>query len=162
MRRIILLWAALSAAVCARATKIARLAVVGDLDGGGELTCVVDSEMGIDTVRTRVTAPDGRTVAAVQSKAGFSVNWLVPGTLKTTLAFKVDQPTLWSDETPVLYGAQVELLDATGALLAQETARFAFSRLEVRRDDGFYLNGQKLRWSYIKSGGGYGRIYTYS
>ena len=145
MRRIILLWAALSAAVYARATKIARLAVVGDLDGGGELTCVVDSEMGIDTVRTRVTAPDGRKVAAVQSKAGFSVNWLVPGTLKTTLAFKVDQPTLWSDETPVLYGAQVELLDATGALLAQETARFAFSRLEVRRDDGFYLNGQRLR-----------------
>lgn len=145
MRRFILLWAVLSATASAWAVKIARLSVVGDLDGSGELMCVVDSEKGIASVRARVTAPDGRTVAAVQAKAGFSVNWLVPGTLKTTLAFKVDQPTLWSDETPVLYDAQVELLDATDGLLAQETARFAFSRLEVRRDDGFYLNGQRLR-----------------
>ena len=127
------------------ATKIVRLSVVGDLDGSGELTCVVDSDAGIASVRVRVTAADGAEVVTSQAKAGFSVNWLVPGTLKTSLAFKVDQPRLWSDETPVLYGALVELLDATGSLLAQASERFAFSRLEVRRDDGFYLNGQKLR-----------------
>ena len=145
MTRFILLGAVLSAAASAWAMKVVRLSVVGDLDGGGELTCVVDSEKGIASVRARVTAPDGREVAVVRAKAGFSVNWLVPGTLKTSLAFKVDQPMLWSDEMPSLYSAQMELLDMTGALLAQETASFAFSRLEVRRDDGFYLNGQRLR-----------------
>ena len=145
MRRTILFLAVFSVTACAWATKIARLSVVGDLDGGGELTCVVDSDAGIASVRARVTSPNGKEVAAVQAKPSFSVNWLVPGTLKATFAFKVDQPTLWSDETPVLYGAQVELLDATGAILAQETGRFAFSRLEVRRDDGVYLNGQRLR-----------------
>ena len=145
MRLAILFLTAFVASVCARATKIVRLSVVGDLDGGGELTCVVDSDAEIASVRARVTAPNGTVVAAVQAKAVFSVNWLVPGTLKATFAFKVDQPTLWSDETPVLYDAEVEMLDATGRLLAQEAGRFGFSRLEVRRDDGVYLNGQRLR-----------------
>ena len=145
MRRAILFLTAILAVACAWATKIVRLSVVGDLDGSGELTCVVDSDAGVASVRARVTAPDGRLVAAVQAKAGFAVNWLVPGTLKTVLAFKVEQPMLWSDEMPVLYGVQTELLDASGGVLAQETGRFAFSRLEVRRDDGVYLNGQILR-----------------
>ena len=128
MKRFVLLTVAFAATACARAVQIARLSVVGDLDGGGEMTCVVDSDAGVASVRARVTAPDGRSVATVQSKASFSVNWLVPGTLKATFAFKVDQPTLWSDETPVLYDADVELLDATGLPLAQKTGRFAFSR----------------------------------
>ena len=151
MKRFVLLTVAFAATACARAVQIARLSVVGDLDGGGEMTCVVDSDAGVASVRARVTAPDGRSVATVQSKASFSVNWLVPGTLKATFAFKVDQPTLWSDETPVLYDAHVELLDATGLPLAQKTGRFAFSRLEIRRDDGIYLNGQKLRLRGIRS-----------
>ena len=151
MKRFILFTIAFAVAVCVRAVQIARVSVVGDPDGGGEMTCVVDSDVGIASVRARVTAPDGRSVATIQSRASFSVNWLVPGTLKATFALKVDQPTLWSDETPVLYGVHVELLDATGKLLAQKTGRFAFARLEIRRDDGIYLNGQKVRLRGITS-----------
>ncbi len=145
MRRAILFLAALSAAACARAAKIVRLSVVGEPDGAGELTCVVDSDKGVSDVRASVTTADGAVVATFQSKAAFAINWLVPGTLKTTFPFKVEQPRLWSDETPILYRADVELLDAAGGIVARETGRFAFCRLEVRRDDGFYLNGQKLR-----------------
>ena len=145
MIRFVLLLLACAVTAHGWAAKIARLSVSGDLDGGGELVCVVDSDVGIESVRMRVTAPDGSVVADVRSKAGFSVNWLVPGTLKTSIEFKVDQPRFWSDETPVLYGVQVDLLDKTDGVLARETGRFAFSRLEVRRDDGFYLNGRRLR-----------------
>lgn len=144
MRRHIFFLAVLSVAACAWATNIVRLSVDGDLDGGGELTCVVDSDKGVAAVRARVTAPNGAEVAALKEDVSFSVNWLEPGTMKSMLAFRVSQPTLWTDETPVLYGIHVELLDAKGGLIAEKKGRFAFCRLEVRRDDGFYLNGQKL------------------
>lgn len=149
MKRKIIIMAAFSAATCAWATKIVSLSVVGDLDGDGEITCVVDADSGIANVRAKVTAPSGTVVATCQAKASFSVNWLVPGTMKAMLQFKVEQPRLWTDETPVLYGVEVDLLDATGGILAQKSGRFAFSRLEVRRDDGFYINGQKLRFRGI-------------
>ena len=108
MRRAILFLAALSAAACARAAKIVRLSVVGEPDGAGELTCVVDSDKGVSDVRASVTTADGAVVATFQSKAAFAINWLVPGTLKSTFPFKVEQPRLWSDETPILYRADVE------------------------------------------------------
>ena len=127
------------------ATRILGFSVEADLDGGGEATCVVDSDVGIAMVRARVTGPDGAEAATVKAKAEFSVNWSAPETRKAELEFKVDQPKLWSDEMPAMYGAQVDLLDATGGLLAHAEARFAFKRLEVRRDDGLYLNGQRLR-----------------
>ena len=149
MNRHFILMAALSVTACASATKIVRLSVVGDLGGDGDITCIVDSDKGVASMRVKVTAPDGAVVASCQAKTSFSVNWLVPGTLKSVIPFKVEQPRLWTDETPVLYGVHVELVDATGAILAQKTGRFAFSRLEVRRDDGFYLNGHKLRFRGI-------------
>ncbi len=149
MRRLFILFAALSAAACAWATKIARLSVVGDLDGEGEITCIVDSDEGVARVRAKVTAPDGTEIASCEAKPSFSVNWLMPGTLKSVIQFKVAQPRLWTDETPVLYGVQVELVDASGMVLAHGNGRFAFCRLEVRRDDGFYLNGRRLRFRGI-------------
>ncbi|MBR1587151.1 MAG: hypothetical protein IJ658_02380 [Kiritimatiellae bacterium] len=151
MKRRIILLAALSSAACAWAAGIVRLSAVGDLDGTGELTCVVDSDKGVSGLRASVTTADGAVVASLKSKASFAVNWLEPGTLKSVLPFKVGQPRLWSDESPVLYRAGVELLDAAGETVARETVSFAFSRLEVRRDDGFYLNGQKLRFRGINA-----------
>ena len=125
--------------------KILNMSVDADLDGGGEMTCVVNSDVGIATVRARVTGPGGAEVAMVKAKAEFTVNWSAPETRKTELEFKVNNPMFWSDEAPAMYSVHVDLLDATGSILAQRTARFAFKRFEVRRDDGLYLNGQKLR-----------------
>lgn len=139
-----LLVAVIAARPCV-ATRILGFSVEADLDGGGEATCIVDSDSGIAMVRARVTGPDGAEVATVKAKADFTVNWSAPETRKAELEFKVEQPKLWSDEMPAMYGAQVDLLDATGGLLAHAEARFAFRRLEVRRDDGLYLNGQRLR-----------------
>ena len=151
MRLATLFLAALSAMMCAHAANIVRLEVVGEPDGAGELTCVVDSDKGVAKVRASVTTADGAVVATFQAKSAFAINWLVPGTMKTTIPFKVEQPRLWSDETPILYCVNVELLDAADGTIARSAGRFAFCRLEVRRDDGFYLNGQKLRFRGINA-----------
>ena len=134
-------------AVCLRAaaTEIKRLSVEADPDGSGEVTCIVDADAGIATVRMRVTGPDGAEVAVRQDKAEFFVNWAAPETRKTELPFKVGRPRVWTDETPDLYGLRVELLGGRGELMAQAASRFAFCRREVRSDDGLYLNGQKIR-----------------
>ncbi len=135
----------------AEATEILSLGVEAEPNGSGEATCIVDTDAGVATVRLRVTGPDGAIVATTQEKAEFAVNWAVPATRKIELEFKVRQPLAWTDEMPVLYGLQMELLGGKGELLAQKATRFAFSRMEVRSDDGFYLNGQKIRLRGINS-----------
>ena len=149
--RLIIVLAILSVAVPGWATAILRTNVDADLDGSGTATCIVDSDAGIAAVRARVTSPDGTVVANVQNKAEFTVNWAAPETRKVELEFKVSQPLLWTEETPGRYGIQVELLDSQGLVLAQDAGTFAFCRLEVRSDDGFYLNGQKLRLRGVNS-----------
>ncbi|MFT4032565.1 MAG: glycoside hydrolase family 2 TIM barrel-domain containing protein [Siphonobacter sp.] len=60
--------------------------------------------------------------------------------LKTTLT----KPLLWSAETPHLYSVKVFLKQADRTL--HETAdQFGFRTLEVRRQDGVYLNGTKIK-----------------
>jgi len=137
--------AALSFAWSAGAVEIIHLEVEAAPDGSGEATCHVDSEEGIAKVRLTISGPDGTQVAKVETPAEFSVNWMKPDTRKTEIEFSVRQPTLWTDETPQLYTAHLELLSAKGGVLATRSGRFAFCRVEVRPDDGIFMNGQKMR-----------------
>ena len=52
---------------------------------------------------------------------------------------------LWTAETPCLSTLRLKLLDRRGRLLHQVEKRFGYRSLEVRQNDGFYLNGQKLQ-----------------
>ncbi len=64
---------------------------------------------------------------------------------KTTFEqdFVVDMPKLWSVETPNLYTAQSEVYE-NGVLCDRYTTRFGIRSLELRPDDGFYLNGKRV------------------
>jgi len=69
---------------------------------------------------------------------------LDPGQDKVTLNTKVDEPKLWTAETPNLYKVQIALLeDGMDVHSVEET--FGFRTFEVRPGDGLYLNGQKIR-----------------
>jgi hypothetical protein len=64
---------------------------------------------------------------------------------------QVDQPKLWSAETPHLYRVQFTLSAGTGPASAANAAashvvteRFGFRTFEVRARDGLYLNGTKI------------------
>ncbi|MFA9392241.1 MAG: glycoside hydrolase family 2 TIM barrel-domain containing protein [Prolixibacteraceae bacterium] len=55
----------------------------------------------------------------------------------------IDAPKLWNAETPNLYRVEVSLLK-NGEVIHRVTERFGFRTIEIRKYDGFYVNGQKI------------------
>lgn len=61
-------------------------------------------------------------------------------TLKTT----VKNPALWTAETPHLYQVKTYIRQA-GKTIHQTQDRFGFRTIEVRKQDGIYVNGKKIK-----------------
>jgi len=60
------------------------------------------------------------------------------------LSSLVQDPELWSAETPNLYRVRVILKDNRGNVVHEVSERFGFRTVEVREGDGVYVNGQKI------------------
>ena len=65
-----------------------------------------------------------------------------------TLNCKVDQPALWTAETPSLYSVKVVVKDGKNELYST-TQKFGFRSIEIRQGDGIYLNGSKIKMKGI-------------
>ena len=63
--------------------------------------------------------------------------------------FVVQNVKAWSSETPSRYEAIYTLSDATGKALHRERQKFGFRTIEVRRNDGVYINGQKIMFKGV-------------
>ena len=61
------------------------------------------------------------------------------------LELSVEQPRLWSIETPFLHEVRVSVFDAEGVLLDQKAERVGLRRISFSRSEGFQLNGRRLR-----------------
>lgn len=85
------------------------------------------------TVTAQITDLKGKAIATftANAKAKDSV-------LKVTGVVK--NPLLWTAETPNLYRVNVSLKDGS-----RMSERFGFRTIEVRKQDGIYLNGVKLK-----------------
>ncbi len=129
----------------ALATEIIGLSVEAQPDGAGEVTCLVDSDAGVAKIRLAVRGADGAVAFSQERDAEFFVNWASPSTRKCDVEFKVPQVTPWTDETPAMYVLEAELLGPKGERRAFRRTRFAFRRLELRADDGLYVNGRRMR-----------------
>ncbi len=70
---------------------------------------------------------------------------LDPGQEKVTLNTKINDPRLWTAETPNLYLVHVVLLNKNRMDIHTIVEKFGFRTFEVRPGDGLYLNGQKIR-----------------
>jgi beta-galactosidase len=64
-------------------------------------------------------------------------------TVETLSAFQVSDVTLWSIETPKLYWLETALL-IEGLIADVKRTRFGF-REAIFKEDGFYLNGEKVK-----------------
>ncbi|MBF9252710.1 glycoside hydrolase family 2 [Pontibacter sp. 172403-2] len=64
---------------------------------------------------------------------------------KVTLKQQIKTPRLWSPEFPNLYEVEVRLKDKTGMLHVLRE-KFGFRTVELRARDGFYVNGQKIKF----------------
>jgi hypothetical protein len=62
---------------------------------------------------------------------------------KATLKAQIPTPRAWTAETPNLYRVEVRLLHGR-QLLHRHSERFGFRTMEVRENDGLYLNGRRV------------------
>lgn len=94
------------------------------------------------TVTTDIVDTDGQVVSTKTNK-GY-INHDQPFTQN----FIVEQPKLWSPETPVLYKA-VSKIYAGDTLLDTYTTRFGIRTIEYVPDKGFYLNGKRRKFQGV-------------
>lgn len=94
------------------------------------------------TVTTDIVDADGQVVS-IKTNKGY-INHDQPFTQN----FIVEQPKLWSPETPVLYKA-VSKIYAGDTLLDTYTTRFGIRTIEYVPDKGFYLNGKRRKFQGV-------------
>ena len=97
-----------------------------------QVDVTVQNESQVDRNATVVV---GSAQLMVSVKAGESK------TVSTTLY--VNNPRLWSPESPTLYEAKVELKEA-GNVIDNATARYGIRTFSFDAENGFVLNGQKV------------------
>lgn len=60
-----------------------------------------------------------------------------------TQNFIVKHPALWSPESPVLYTAETRLVKGNDDVVDEYVSTFGIRSIEIRPNDGFYLNGKR-------------------
>lgn len=91
------------------------------------------------TLKTQIFDKSGKMVGEQSTPVGelkYSDNTL-------TQTFIVDNPELWSPDSPNLYQA-ITTLSESGIARDEYATTFGIRSIEVRPNDGFYLNGKKI------------------
>ena len=121
--------------------------------GSHVTTPVVEKEFAKVNLKTEVVLPEGASVerfrleTEILDSAGKAVaravSKLTPFDRQTfTQELVVEHPALWDLETPTLYTA-VSRLYEDEQLKDEYVTPFGIRTIEIRPDDGFYLNGRK-------------------
>ena len=82
----------------------------------------------------RLTAPDGTLTAKAE-------NIRLNGDGSFHATFKLDNPQLWSPESPYLYALTTSIGDANGNIIDSKTIKTGIRSIRVSREHGFQLNG---------------------
>ena len=69
---------------------------------------------------------------------------LKAGDSLVNLSHRLGNPRLWTSETPHLYSVQVELINGAQTIYRTKE-KFGFRTVEVRKGDGIYVNGVKVK-----------------
>ncbi|WP_457447176.1 glycoside hydrolase family 2 TIM barrel-domain containing protein [Roseateles sp. P5_E4] len=117
---------------------IAHVAI--NAQASGELTADVTlrAPRTVTRLAAQVTTRDGTAVGQP-----FSAAIPTGGAGRVRVQGRIDQPLLWSAETPHLYFLQLTLFEGDKAV-HQVSERFGFRTFEVREGRGLYLNGQRI------------------
>lgn len=120
---------------------LSHVTVWGDADGTFHAVAAVENASPGSVVNASVMAPDGSVAGRCQAavKQGDSLVMLKTG---------IDDPLLWTSETPVLYRA-VFNLETNGHPDHTTSEVFGFRTVEIRHGDGIYLNGTKIKMKGI-------------
>jgi hypothetical protein len=116
---------------------IERVAINARADGTFNMDIFPKNLSGQRTISAVITDPDGKV-------AGNASAILSSGDSLMTLKCKVNNPLLWTVETPALYKVSYSLI-AGKKVIYESSEKFGFRTIEVRHGDGIYLNGTKIK-----------------
>ena len=97
------------------------------------------------TIVAQVTTLDGKPFGKPLSAP------VQPGDSVVRLRGRFSQPALWSSEFPNRYRVTVQVKQGA-TLLHTLTETIGFRTVELRRHDGFYINGQRTRFKGVNRG----------
>lgn len=120
---------------------IDRVAINAKADGTFEMDVFPLGIQEKHTISARITDAAGNVVQTCETIVG-------RGDSLVQMSCKVERPKLWTAETPDLYAVNVQLKKADKPVY--ELARkFGFRTIEIRKGDGIYLNGVKIKMKGI-------------
>ncbi|MCH5242212.1 MAG: DUF4982 domain-containing protein [Muribaculaceae bacterium] len=96
------------------------------------------------TLNTIITNADGKEIASDTHAYKF-----YPGA-PIYQNIRVDNPSLWTPETPYLYTATTNVIK-DGKTVDSYDTRFGIRTIEFRAGDGFYLNGEKTKFKGVNN-----------
>lgn len=120
---------------------IRHLAITAEADGSFSADVFLKNVESDTEVKTEIIDSRGK-LAGVCSKRAERSDSLVQ------ITYVLDNPMLWTAETPVLYTARVSLVKGN-EILYQTSEKFGFRTVEIRPQDGIYLNGVKIKMKGI-------------
>lgn len=115
---------------------IAWTAIDAKADGSFAINVHLENQQAGREVTAEIIDRQGKVVGTV--KATTTTDSLL--NLKT----KLTNPLLWTAETPNLYQVRISLKKGT-TLIHQLSDKFGFRTIEVRKADGIYVNGVKVK-----------------
>lgn len=122
-----------------------RVAINAKADGTIAINAFPANLKGTGTIVAQVKTRDGKPFGSpfqASIKAGDSI---------VNLSSKLTNPMLWSSEFPNLYKMEVRL-NKGSATVHSVTETIGFRTVELRKQDGFYVNGKKIMFKGVNRG----------
>ena len=110
-------------------------------DGSFAMNVVLKNIRQAKQVKAIIRDAAGKSIATVQKN-------LKQGDSLVQLTARVNDVKEWTSETPHLYTVQVELMNGP-QVVYRTKERFGFRTIEVRKSDGIYVNGVKVKMKGI-------------
>lgn len=116
-------------------------AIDGKADGSFAMNVHIEHPQKGTEIYAEISDLKGKVIGTAKA-----VNMDADTVLKLTT--QVKNPALWTAETPNLYQVKT-YLKANGKTLYQTQNKFGFRTIEVRKQDGIYINGNKIKMKGI-------------
>ncbi|MET4082742.1 hypothetical protein ABIB40_002706 [Pedobacter sp. UYP30] len=116
-------------------TYIDRMAINAKADGSFQADVFTGNTKKGEKLEAQIQTLDGKNFGKP-----FSIN---VGKDSVRFGSKIDNPRLWSAEFPNRYQVVVSLKDGSKVIHAVKQ-KFGFRTVELRKEDGFYINGKKV------------------
>ncbi len=121
------------------AQSIEQVAVKAAADGNFTADLGFGDVRDADRVDAQILADDGKPVGE-----RFFAEVPGGGCSRMRLETKINSPRLWTAETPNLYSVRFTL-SKSGQEIHTVTQKFGFRTIEVRKGEGMFLNGKRIR-----------------